>query len=72
MAEVACSFSILGEQPEVERRLDRALQVFWEKLEASLSPVMVPDTRKHTHLSRTKLKKAQPPRAPIRPVGRKL
>ncbi|CAH2223617.1 Hypothetical predicted protein [Pelobates cultripes] len=72
MAEAACTFNFLSGKPEGESQIDRAFQIFWEQLEALLSPVMGPNTQKHTQLRKTTRRKAQSPQAPNRPAGQRL
>ncbi|CAH2223897.1 Hypothetical predicted protein [Pelobates cultripes] len=72
MAAVAYTLTFLSEKPEGESRIDKAFQIFWERLEALLSPGMGPNARKHTQLSKTTRRKAQSPQAPSRPAGQRL
>ncbi|CAH2296373.1 Hypothetical predicted protein [Pelobates cultripes] len=67
MAEARCSSS--SEHSEVELRMDKAFQIFWEKLEALMfptTPEKAPGTRPRTRPSVSQRKPAQTAQAPSR------
>ncbi|CAH2277011.1 Hypothetical predicted protein [Pelobates cultripes] len=72
MVEATCFPGTHAVLPEVENRLDRAFQIFWEKLEALLfltDPEAVPETGLHAHPHQVKREEAQTPPASKHPGG---